>query len=239
MTADDNLINKVKKLLALTESPNEAEATLAAEKAQELMLRYGIQLAQVAAAEGDRVGVNREMVNGKVDPWRRYLAAAVAKSMGGQLLYSNEYRKWTGTLEFWGERGTTASMVAMYQYLEAQLLAISAIGAANEGRERRWCNAAESMRWRRSFLLGAVTRISSRLEERKQSMVAESDDSMALVRLTDAVQDAIDEKYDRLRKERKPTHDIDYRAYDKGRAAGSNVDFNDDRVGRGRKGIPA
>ena len=36
--------DRIRKLLALADSPNEHEAAAAAEKAQELMLRYGIEL---------------------------------------------------------------------------------------------------------------------------------------------------------------------------------------------------
>lgn len=37
---DQTIQERISKLLALTESPNENEATLAAEKAQELMLKW-------------------------------------------------------------------------------------------------------------------------------------------------------------------------------------------------------
>ena len=40
---------RIRKLLALADSPNENEAAAAAEKAQALMLRYGIEMATIAA----------------------------------------------------------------------------------------------------------------------------------------------------------------------------------------------
>ena len=75
---------RIRKLLALADSPNENEAAAAAEKAQALMLRYGIEMAAVAASGGERLAVDEHVVDGKVDPWRRMLAAAVARSAGGR-----------------------------------------------------------------------------------------------------------------------------------------------------------
>ena len=43
---------RIRKLLALADSPNENEAAAAAEKAQALMLRYGIEMATIAALRG-------------------------------------------------------------------------------------------------------------------------------------------------------------------------------------------
>ena len=79
---------RIRKLLALADSPNENEAAAAAEKAQALMLRYGIEMAAVAASGGERLAVDEHVVDGKVDPWRRMLAAAVARSAGGEVVWA-------------------------------------------------------------------------------------------------------------------------------------------------------
>src|SRR5450755_3287434 len=76
--------DRIRKLLALADSPNEYEAAAAAEKAQELMLRHGIELATVAARTHQPLKVDEHVVSGKVDPWRRILASAVARSAGGR-----------------------------------------------------------------------------------------------------------------------------------------------------------
>ena len=49
---------RIRKLLALADSPNENEAAAAAEKAQALMLRYGIEMA-------DGRGVGRRAPGGR------------------------------------------------------------------------------------------------------------------------------------------------------------------------------
>jgi Protein of unknown function (DUF2786) len=128
---------RIRKLLALADSPNENEAAAAAEKAQALMLRYGIELAAVAASGGERLAVDEHVVGGKVDPWRRILAAAVARSAGGEVVWAPDgYRRGEGKIFFYGPSGTVGGIVELYRYLEAQLVVISAAATAAR-RERR------------------------------------------------------------------------------------------------------
>lgn len=224
---EDRLIDRVRKLLALAESPNEHEAALAAERAQELMLKYGIELAQVAARKERKIGVDHEEVTGKVDPWRRELAQAVARSLGGRTVWWNEYRKWTGGIEFWGQAGTVPSMIAMYEYLEGQLIAISAIEASKVTH----VTAARSMQWRRSFLAGAVSRINTRLIKRRAEVAkASRDNSKALVLVRESVKEAIDNHYPEGLETTRGTRAVDAAAYESGREAGDNVDLGDARL---------
>ena len=128
---------RIRKLLALADSPNENEAAAAAEKAQALMLRYGIELAAVAASGGERLAVDEHVVDGKVDPWRRMLAAAVARSAGGQIVWAPDgYGRGQGKIFFYGPAGAVGAIVELYRYLEAQLVVISATATAAR-RERR------------------------------------------------------------------------------------------------------
>lgn len=81
----DAIINRVRKLLALSESPNVNEAASAAAKAQELILKYNLDLAQIDTGEDDPrkdymhetigLGVKR----GQVTNWRRDLMLVLAK----------------------------------------------------------------------------------------------------------------------------------------------------------------
>ena len=160
---------RIRKLLALADSPNENEAAAAAaaaaaaEKAQALMLRYGIEIATIAALGGERLAVDEHVVGGKVDPWRRMLAAAVARSAGGRVVWAPDgYARSRGKIFFYGPVGAVGGMVELYRYLEAQLIVISAAAAAAR-RERR----VHGRTWRNSFLLGAVGRVGQRLDARR------------------------------------------------------------------------
>lgn len=223
---EERLIDKVRKLLALAESNNEHEAALAAERAQDLMLKYGIELAQVAARKERKIGVDKEEVVGKVDPWRRVLAQAVAQSLGGSTVWWNEYRKWTGGIEFYGQAGTVPSMVALYEYLEGQLVVISALEAAKVGH----ANAAKSMQWRRSFLIGAATRIQVRLIKRRRDVERTADNSKALVLVRDAVKEAIDRDNPMGLSTSRINPRVDPEAYRAGTERANEVDLGDARI---------
>jgi len=226
----DTLIEKVKKLLALADSPNENEAALAAEKAQELMLRHGISMAQVAARSNDKtIGVDEATTHGKTTPWRRHLAHHVAKSMGGRIVYSSDYGRQQGTVYWFGPSGTVESMIDLYSYLETTLVSVSAIETAN--RYETWIHGKT---YRASFLAGAVARIGARLNKRRREMATESvDNSKALVVIGDAVDNRVGEIFPRLRTTSSQST-INSTAYAAGAQAGSNVSLGDSQIGKGR-----
>ena len=101
---------RIRKLLALADSPNENEAAAAAEKAQALMLRYGIELATIAASSGERLTVDEHVLDGKVDPWRRMLAAAVAHSAGGRVVWAPDGGRSRGKIFFYGPAGAVGGI---------------------------------------------------------------------------------------------------------------------------------
>lgn len=228
-TREDYIVDKIRALLAKVDdrAVTEDEAISAAEKAQELMLKYGIELARIAAETEGPLGIGKERYTGMVDPWRRILAYAVATSMGGTSIYGLDApRKWSGWIQFYGPTGTVASIVALFSYLEAQLVVISRIEAIKAGPH---ATAAKSMQWRRSFLAGAVDRLAVRLEERAKRIEEETDNSTALVVLKDAVQAAMDFDFPGNRnlviKRR-----IDGDAYEVGHEAAGNLDLLDPQL---------
>ena len=79
----EKIIDKIEKLLALAEkNPNENEAMAAAAKAQELMAKYNIQMAQLGNNEekpSQKIGTAMHE-NGKGYKWRYTLAQVVARN---------------------------------------------------------------------------------------------------------------------------------------------------------------
>jgi hypothetical protein len=66
---DDAILETIRRLLALGQSPNEHEATLALAKAQEWMLRYNLSMAEVESADAGRSDwVKAEAYRGGVRP---------------------------------------------------------------------------------------------------------------------------------------------------------------------------
>jgi hypothetical protein len=217
--------DRIRKLLALADSPNENEAAAAAEKAQALMLRYGIELATVSASTGERLAVDEHVVDGRVDPWRRMLADAVARSAGGQIVWAPDgYSRSLGKIFFYGPAGTVGGMIELYGYLEAQLVVISAAAAATR-RERR----VHGRTWRNSFLLGAVGRLAQRLDARRAETTEREESSRALVVVKTAVDRKIERRWPELESSRYRAS-VARSAYEAGGHAARHVDLGDPRL---------
>ena len=222
---------RIRKLLALADSPNENEAAAAAEKAQALMLRYGIEMAAVAASGGERLAVDEHVVDGKVDPWRRMLAAAVARSAGGEIVWAPDGRG-QGKIFFYGPSGTVGGIVELFRYLEAQLVVISAAATAAR-RERR----VHGRTWRNSFLLGAVGRIGQRLDARRAQTAEAGKNGRALVLVKTAVDREIERRHGELDSSSyRPS--VARSAYEAGSHAGKQVDLGERRLGRSAPALP-
>jgi len=224
---------RIRKLLALADSPNENEAAAAAEKAQALMLRYGIELATIAAAGGERLAVDEHVIDGKVDPWRRMLAAAVARSAGGQIVWApGGHGRSQGKIFFYGPAGAVGGIVDLYRYLEAQLVVISAAATAAR-RDRR----VHGRTWRNSFLLGGVARVAQRLDARRAEAAETVDNGRALVLVKTAVDREIERRWPELETSGyRPS--VARSAYEAGSHAGKQVDLGDRRLGDRSPALP-
>jgi hypothetical protein len=222
---------RIRKLLALADSPNENEAAAAAEKAQALMLRYGIEMAVVAASSGERLEVDEHVVGGKVDPWRRMLAAAVAGSAGGRVVWAPDGGRGHGKAFFYGPAGAVGGIVELYRYLEAQLVVIAAAATAAR-RERR----VHGRTWRNSFLLGAVGRLGQRLDARCAATET-GDDSRALVLVKSTVDREIERRHPELQSSSYRAS-VARSAYQAGSHAGRHVDLGDRRLGGSSPALP-
>jgi len=223
---------RIRKLLALADSPNENEAAAAAEKAQALMLRYGIELAAVAASGGERLAVDEHVVDGRVDPWRRMLAAAVARSAGGEIVWEPGHSRGQGKIFFYGPSGTVGGIVELFRYLEAQLVVISAAATAAR-RQRR----VHGRTWRNSFLLGAVGRIGQRLDARRAQTAEAGENGRALVLVKTAVDREIERRHPELESSGyRPS--VARGAYEAGSRAGKQVDLGDRRLGHSAPALP-
>ncbi len=166
-------VEKVRKLIALSGSANAHEAALAAQKAQELMRRHGFDMAQISPGANGIAGagaVDAARTEGRLDPWRRKLAASIAESMGGTVVFARSRRGAdAGVMSFFGPAGTAQRIAALYRHLEVQLTAIAAIATADRAHTRVDCRT-----YRTSFLLGAVDRLHWRLSRHRAEVITAS-----------------------------------------------------------------
>ncbi|MBD2629169.1 DUF2786 domain-containing protein [Trichormus variabilis] len=105
------IINKIRKLLALSDSPNENEAIVAAQKANELLVKYNISLGDVHSSEST-FSKQVVYVYKKATSWKGQLCAGVAffnfcvayecrfDGLSATILYGRDANVITGKLQW-------------------------------------------------------------------------------------------------------------------------------------------
>lgn len=112
MNAQDDIIRKIKKLLALSRSPNEHEAALALQKAQEMMAAHSVSTETLRMAEITEAKT-KSSVKASPARWERRLFHLVSDAFGCQGIF------WTGGWEKgeWGFIGVApAPEIAAYAF---------------------------------------------------------------------------------------------------------------------------
>jgi len=92
----ETIVKRLRKLLALSASPNEAEAELALNKAQELMDKYNIRTIDVDE-ETNSIAIKTSYVYGysrKRSAWETKLASAIAECLDGEVVVEYIDNKW-------------------------------------------------------------------------------------------------------------------------------------------------
>lgn len=228
----DHIIDKIRKLLALSTSSNEHEAASAAAKAAQLMAEYQLEDAQlrVEDKEGHEAEpIVQEQIDtaGRIIHWRGSIASALAKSLGCHSWYSGS------NIKLFGRPSAIRTVSYMFQYLTSEVERL-ACEAWNNNEPNITYDSAR--RWKNAFRIGAATTISNRLrEQRKQQETArdiakaaggEGSQALVLLKREDAeVETAYKVLSARFRKVNGPA--ITSRGgYAAGQAAGANVSLS-------------
>lgn len=172
----NRIVDRVKKLLALSASANPHEAALAAAKAQELLFRHNLSLATVEAELVDGQGsayVSDRFDSGGWMDWRRRLLAAVARN---NFCRGVSYQG-TRDVGIVGEPHNVLVVKHLYAFLVREVLRLADLEAA----EQPDLTPDDARAWKRSFYQGAVRTIAGRLADQRQRDVASDHRAMALV----------------------------------------------------------
>lgn len=189
----DRVVERIKKLLALTSSQNPNEAALAASKAQELLFRHNLSMAMVEAATegGNAAYVADRFDSGGWMHWRRRLLAAVARN---NFCRGVSYQ---GTREVGivGEPHNVTVVKHLYAFLVRDIIRLADLGVKGE----HTLDEEESRAWKRSFYLGAVRTVAQRMAEQRQRDITADEQSAALVvRKDQELEDAYKEFFPNL-----------------------------------------
>lgn len=168
----ESIIDKLNKILALTKSPVEGEATAAAEMLQKLLTKHNLEIADLERAGAvDVTPVTEERIQTftKYRPDWNYQLAAVL----GRHFYSYPMRAGDDIM-FIGRPENIAALRVMYSWMLKQIARI-----ANEERPNH--PHIGGRRFWNPFCEGMVSRLYTRLEDRRAEMATVSPDAMALV----------------------------------------------------------
>jgi len=175
---DTAILDRLKKLHALTTSSNEHEAALAAEKLSEMLLRHNLSM---AAVEAHRIGAEArwkadDRVVGRPMLWEQSLINVICRTHDARVIADTRERTWTIV----APADRIAALWFLYDRLRAEIVRLSEDGWRSTDADDRVIFSARS--WKRAFAVGCVATIAARLREMRERVIAETD-SRALVTL--------------------------------------------------------
>jgi hypothetical protein len=225
---EDKIIDLIRKLLNLSRSPNEHEASLALKKAQKLLFEHNLSISQVNAATNlsqQTESVIEESVHiasrHQFKEWKISLGFGIAQYFFCKGLVSR-----TGHyFYFIGKKSDTEVITEAYKWIieQAERLADEALVAYKKTDDYNK-RPIHGRQFKNSYFRGLVTGICNILRDQWNKLENESEQSRALVVVRGKeVTDFIAQKYPKLRNHQGSNSDLDYHAYSKGKADASKV----------------
>ena len=223
------IVDKIQKLLALTESSNEHEAALAAEKAHELLAEHNLSMAQVeSASKKEKLNeqVGHTSATSKLGArWVRNLWLATARLYFCEYLYSRGNHKTYHTVI--GSEATTTTACHMAEFFTQSVVEMSK-GSSSQS----------------SFRTGCALRLVARLNEmrklaQEQPVTASNKSNLpALYEQTkEQLDNYISDTWGELKNVPSRNFSIaDSNAYDAGRKAANSIGLNTQTTGTTNNG---
>jgi len=168
-----NIVEKIKKLLALAESSNANEAALAASRAQELMVKYAIEEAALAPEQRTIEPIGTEVITTdyKLMPiWHALLAYVLAPSFFCRSFYHKGGKYAKASIYIVGTPTDRAACIATYNVLKHDIEKMAAIEWAKVPAEF----AVHGRRWKTAFYDGVCTTIRIRLGDSIKALAADN-----------------------------------------------------------------
>lgn len=173
----ENIIERVKKLLKLSESPNEAEAALALAKAQEYALEFDLDLACVAISEQKKEEFVKEDIN--LNAKRKSVTHSdvvylLNRFFNVKMLQSTGNIRWSGAvIHFIGKKSDVEIAKYIYGYLNHTFMAL--------WHEYRAQNPLINTKARGSYITGLRMGLEKKLQEEKKKKENEKFESVERV----------------------------------------------------------
>jgi hypothetical protein len=215
---DLKIVEKIKKCLALSKNPNEHEAALAAARAQELLVKYNLAMADVEGINASAIEeIFLESEDGDYEEWKRVLLHAVASCNYCRFILIHGRDK--GKLI-----GKPKNMIVTLEIFSYCVEAIERLleESGLRGKVQKY-----------SFCKGAVNAIYANMLEKKKQLESQGVDGCSSTAVmvvdkenTKAVKEYIAEHIGAIRRSN-TNKKIDYGCFDKGYSEGKRISLND------------
>lgn len=202
----------------------EHEAALAAAKAQELLHKYNLTLAQVTDSEKPEYGKHVFQVKHGTTRWKFDLLNVVAQANGASVIRTRMNVGDTRVYAIVAQAHVVEVVSHLYYYLEDVVYKLSQTEFKRQygagGFDRHFERS-----WRSAFRFGVVDTIQVRLAEQKREFQQETAGRELILANDKAVQEAVKRYFPRLKSIGERSGDRNEGYWD-GRAAGKNIALN-------------
>ena len=219
------VIEKVRKLLALSSSSNQHEAALAAAHAQRLLAEHNLSMSELEVRE-EGAGETELQVARTVPKWLSSLFATVANGFDCFPIVTTTDS--ISRLRFIGvgEDPAVASCTLQFLMKELRRLATLYLRASESG--QNWLTATERQRIRTSYLLGGVQGVRQALAAQKARTPTTS---TALVPVKDAlIKQYREEQIGQVRMQRSRRSTVVSAAFQQGRTDGAALQLRPEPI---------
>jgi len=228
----EKIIGKIQKLLALSKSDNQYEAELAMLRAQQLMQKHQMEMADVLVEIKSSDIITEEMkIDGKRQLWYMYLANNVAKLFDAKVLGCNQGRRGGTKFSFIGAKDNIVSSKMVFTHLFKSWESIMTHDLKKVKTEiidegYRW-HQGDALRFKTAHGIGFQQAIGKRVKQILADREAEfqllSDNtSLVPVKMEEAIKEFIKDAFGKTRKiSRLKTSDK--KGYFSGQAAGNHI----------------
>ena len=223
MKTREEVIELVRRCLALSKSTNEHEAALALAKAQQILFEHNLSMAEVQSADEfskkvSGMSQSKLSVKGKRNHghWKPQLIHRISRYNFCSIILSS----WDDTVYLIGQPINIEVVSDMYNWIVEQL----------ENMASEYCKNYRGIdripTFRRGFFDGAVYEIGNRLYRNQEELKSKTESSTALVvQNEEMLKSYIEQKFGELRPGRVSRGSGSYDGHRAGREAGSKVDL--------------
>lgn len=215
MTEKEKIVEKIRKLLALSESNNEHEAMLAMENANKLLMKYNLEMSDINQIDLNEM-VEDSIISGKrLMAYKTSLLSSVMKLNNCEVIIHNRVRG-EKIVKALGKKHSIQVSVSMYEYLTITMEKLS--------KKEKGINS-------NSFRLGFAHAISQKVNEIiKERNKKQNEFDVACTALViqekALVKKFMKEKYPNIRTTTTKSSFADQASYMAGRTAGQSVSLN-------------